>query len=154
MGGGLCEAPEHPRAQEARSGGVCEQGSYHPEACTLGQEKEVMGGHWREFTETHTALQEAVNASPVGGPLTQATWAAVGHRCSPALHTCQTCWGPRMAVVTKPTGTSAKAGWGWARWRVRQQTKDGIFIGYLITTKKKKTGLQKILGQDPPRRRE
>lgn len=76
-------------------------------------------------------------------------WATDAH------HTCQTCWGPRMAVVTKPTGTSAKARWGWARWRVRQQIKDGIFIGHLVTAKKKKPGLQKkILGQDPPRTRE
>lgn len=65
------------------------------------------------------------------------------HRCSPALHTCQTCWGARMAEVTKPTGTSAKAGWAWARQRVREQTQGGIFIGHLTTAKKKKPGLQR-----------
>lgn len=42
--GVLCEVPEHPRAQEARSGGVCEQGSYNPEACTPGQEKVLWEG--------------------------------------------------------------------------------------------------------------
>ena len=68
-----------------RRPGVGEQGSYHPEACTLGQKKEAMGGHWRESKETHMALQEAVNATPLGGPLTRATWAAVGHRCSPHM---------------------------------------------------------------------
>lgn len=55
----------------------------------------------------------------------------------------QTCWGARMAEVTEPTGTAAKAGWAWARRRVREQTQGGIFIGHLTTAKKKKPGLQR-----------
>ena len=116
-------------------------------------------GYGRAMEGVHRNIHSPAGGSkchPPGEPLTLATWAAVGpiDAHQPFTHA-KTCWGPRMAEATKPTGTSAKAVWGWARWRVRQQTKDGIFIGHLTTAKKKEPGLQKkILGQDPPRTRE